>query len=82
MIEQLAALELRSIPPETARTLLRFRFDDSHDERVKMLSGKARAGTLTSAEADALDEYIRVGTLVSTLQSKARQVLKNAGQTL
>jgi hypothetical protein len=49
---------------------------------VRLLSEKAQQGTLTPGEQDDLDEYIRVGTLLGILQSSARQVLKNVGQTL
>ncbi len=80
VLEQLADLDFRSISPETARKLLEFRFDDFHQERVNALAEKARQGRLTAAEEDDLDEYIRVGTLLGILQSKTRQVLKNAGR--
>ena len=76
VLEQLAELDVRSISPETARKLLQFRFDYSHHERVNALSEKARQGTLTAVEQDDLDEYIRVGTLLGILQSRARQVLR------
>ena len=82
VLEQLAELDVQSISPETARKLLQFRFDDSHHGRVNALSEKAQSGTLTPVEQDDLDEYIYVGTLVGILQSRARQVLKNAGQAL
>jgi hypothetical protein len=82
VLKQLADLDVQSISPETARKLLRFQFDDSHHERVRLLSEKARQGTLTPSEQDDLDEYIRVGTLLGILQSRARRVLRNAGQTL
>jgi len=82
VLEQLAELDVQSISPETARKLLQFRFDPSHHERVTLLSEKAEQGTLTPAEQDELDEYIRVGTFLGILQSRARQVLRNAGQTL
>jgi hypothetical protein len=82
VLEQLAELEVRSISPETARKLLQFRFDPVHHDRVNVLSEKAQQGALTSAEQSELDEYIRVGSLLSILQSKARQVLKKAGQSL
>ena len=81
ILEQIAELDVQSISPETARKLLQFRFETAHHERVGALSEKARQGTLTPAEKDELDEYIRVGSLVGILQSRARQVLKNVGQT-
>ena len=47
---------------------------------MKDLSQKAQAGTLSPAEQEEIDEYIRVGTLLSILQSRARRALKAAGQ--
>jgi hypothetical protein len=80
ILEQLAELDVESISPATARKVLEFEFDASHHTRVKALSQKARAGMLTPAEQEELDEYIRVGTLLSVLQSRARRALKAAGQ--
>jgi hypothetical protein len=80
VLEQLAELDAESLSPATARKLLEFRFAAAHHARVKALSRQAQAGTLDPAEQEELDEYIRVGTLLSILQSRARRVLKNAGQ--
>jgi hypothetical protein len=82
VLEQFAELDVESISPEMARKLLQFHFDTAHHERVRLLSEKAQQGTLTPGEQDDLDEFIRVGTLLGILQSRARQVLKNVGQTL
>jgi hypothetical protein len=82
VLEQFAELDVQSISPETASKLLSFQFDNLHHERVRLLSEKAQQGTLTPDEQDDLDEYIRVGTLLGILQSRARQVLRNTGQTL
>jgi hypothetical protein len=79
MLEQLADLEARSLFPETARSFLRLGFGRPHQERVDVLSEKARRGVLTPAEGEELDEFIRVGNVLAILQSKARQALKRAG---
>ncbi len=80
VLEQLAELEVESISPATARKILEFQFGASHHTRVEALSQQAQSGTLTPAEQEDLDEYIRVGTLLSILQSRARRALKAAGQ--
>ncbi len=80
ILEQLAELDVESISPATARKILEFRFGASHHTRVEALSEWAQSGTLTPAEQEELDEYIRVGTLLSILQSRARRALKAAGQ--
>jgi hypothetical protein len=81
VLEQLAELDVESISPATARKLLEFRFAAAHHARVKALSRKAQLGTLSPAEHQELDEYIRVGALLSILQSRARRVLKDTGPT-
>jgi hypothetical protein len=47
---------------------------------VEALSRKAQTGALSPDEREELDDYIRVGTLLSILQSRARRVLEAAGQ--
>jgi hypothetical protein len=81
VLEQLAELDVESISPATARKLLEFQFSAPHHARVKALSHKAQGGTFSPDEQEELDEYIRVGTLLSILQSRARRVLNVAGQT-
>ncbi len=80
ILEQLAELHVESISPATARKILEFRFGASHHTRVKALSEQAQSGTLIPAEQEELDEYIRVGTLLFILQSRARRALNAAGQ--
>jgi hypothetical protein len=80
VLEQHAELDAESLSPATARKILEFQFGTSHHQRVKALSRKAQAATLSPAEQEELDEYIRVGTLLSILQSRARRALKAAGQ--
>ncbi len=41
------------------------------------LSAKARAGTLTEMEAQELDSYLHIGSLLAVMQSKARRLLKH-----
>jgi hypothetical protein len=79
-LERLVELEVQDISPETARKLLQFQFETAQHERVSSLSEKAQQGTLTRDEQDELDEYIRVGTRLAILQSRARQALRNVEQ--
>lgn len=76
VLEKLAELDVESISPETARTLLQFRIDDSHQSRVAALGEKSQAGTLTPDERAEYSEYVHVGDVLAILMSKARQVLK------
>ena len=55
-LESLADVDVRDIGPETARTLLQFRFGVAQHRRMRSLSEKAQRGTLTPAEQRDLDE--------------------------
>lgn len=64
------------LPPEAARAILQLSLPPDDVARMHALSAKARAGTLTPEEQAAMDNFERVGTMLSILKSKARQVLK------
>jgi hypothetical protein len=66
----------RELPPKVARALLGLASSPSELARVRKLSAKARAGNLTPEEDEQMDDIERAGAILSTLKSKARQVLK------
>ncbi len=66
---------------DAARALLRLEFSASDRARMNKLAAKNRAGRLTAAESDELDNYIRVGQTLGILQSKARRSLKVLGSS-
>jgi hypothetical protein len=66
----------RKLSPRTARVLLELSFPDSEKERMRELSAKARAGTLTTDEDRQMDDFERAGAILSVLKSRARQVLR------
>ncbi len=77
------AIMARIVHPErgdlslaAARAFLAFEFKKSDHERMGVLSQKANAGILTSAEQAELDDFERVGHLLGLMQSKARLTLK------
>ena len=63
---------------EAARSLLRLEFAPEDKTRMHELASKARDGSLTTAEQEAIRNYERVGNLLALLKSKARQRLKKA----
>lgn len=67
-----------NLTPEVARTILKFGFDRDDHRRIDELSAKAQKGTLTPEERAELEEYVRVNTQLTILQSKARLSLKRA----
>lgn len=64
------------LPPGAARALLGLSFPKQDVARMHELSAKARAGALTPEESAEMDNFERVGSILSVLKSKARQVLK------
>lgn len=65
-----------SLPPEAARVILSWRFDDADRARMKELSEKAPDGALDPDERRELDGYLLVGHLLAIAHSKARQSLQ------
>ncbi len=63
---------------QSARVLLRLSFPEKEKRRMRQLSTKAQAGTLTPAEDNEMEGYERAGAMMSILKSKARQVLKSS----
>jgi hypothetical protein len=61
--------------PETARAIPELGFDTRDQDRMDMLSRKAREGILSADERTELETYLRVNDLLTILQSKARQSL-------
>lgn len=71
----------RKLSARVANAFLKLSFPEGDLARMHDLSAKARKGTLTADEDAEMDGYERVGTLLSTLKSKARQVLKRPRAT-
>jgi hypothetical protein len=65
---------------EGARDILSLDFDQVDKERMRELSAKARAGTLTAEEDAEAGRYELLGHLLGIIQSKARRSLKGKGQ--
>jgi len=68
----------RELTPDAARYLLSMKLPSSDEDRVNELSAKARAGSLSEAEAQELDGYLHIGSLLAVMQSVARRLLKHA----
>lgn len=68
------------LSPRVARALLGLAIPKNDINRMRELSAKARAGTLTPEEDAEMDNFERVGSILSTLKSKARQVLKRSSR--
>jgi hypothetical protein len=64
-----------TLSAEAARYLLNLRFPQSDLDRMRELAEKAREGSLILEEHIELDNYERVGQVLSLLKSKARKSL-------
>lgn len=65
-----------SLPADLARYVLSLDFRGEDHDRYEELSVKAQDGTLTSREADELDGYLHVDSLLSIMRLKANRSLK------
>ena len=68
------------LSPRAARAILELSFPKNDLSRMHELSAKAGAGTLTPEEDVEMDNFERVGSILSTLKSKARQVIKRSSR--
>lgn len=76
ILTRLIQPEQGDLPLAVARAFLKFDFAKSDQKRMRDLSQKANAGTLTPEEQTEIDDYDRVGHLLGMLHSKARKALK------
>ena len=66
-----------SLSPQAAEGILRLQFDRSDIDRMHQLSALAQESSLTQAQQEELETYMRIGRMVSILQAKARLAMKN-----
>jgi hypothetical protein len=77
ILSAVVAPERATLPHAVARSFLDLRFSADQIARMRSLSEKNNAGTLTVAERSEMESYARVGNFLSLLQSKARQSLNS-----
>jgi len=70
-----------TFPAAAARAILALEFSRADKDRMRQLSAKAQQGTLTRAEQSEINNYERVGHMLSLMKSKARRSLKNRSST-
>lgn len=72
ILERIVAPDKPGLPADSARSILELQFDQFAIDRMNELAEKNRQGTITEAERDEIDKYMRVGNLLNLLQDKAR----------
>jgi hypothetical protein len=66
-----------SLPADLARYVMSLDFRSEDHARYEELSAKAGSGSLTPAEADELDGYLHVDSLLAIMRLKADRSLRN-----
>jgi hypothetical protein len=66
------------LTPTLARHLLKLKWPAADEARMRELADRNSEGTITPAELRELDEFVRVGLVLSILQSRARKRLGDA----
>jgi hypothetical protein len=79
ILKRMLRPETPMISPEAARDILEWDFDPADKDRMRQLSAKARAGTMTAEEDAESGRYELLGHLLNIMQSKARRSLKGRG---
>jgi hypothetical protein len=59
-----------------AEAILEVKFDDSDQDRMKLLLELAKKGVLTAGEAAELERYRHVGRLLELMKARARNSLQ------
>ena len=80
IIEGVIGAGSEPLTPDAARYLLSLRFSEAQKDLFDELSDKAQRGTLSAAEQDDLDEFLRIETLLIVLKAKARRLLSTGSQ--
>jgi len=78
LLNRLIRPERNGLSAAAARSILAIDFDADDRARMRELSAKARAGTLSAKEKAEIESYERVGHIIDLLHSKARCSLKLA----
>ncbi len=76
ILSRLIRPEQDDLSAEAAQALLKLRFNAADLARLHHLVTKNQDGLLTSEEQSELESYLRIGSFVDLMQSKARRSLK------
>jgi hypothetical protein len=78
VLSRIIAPDEGTLNPEAARSILQFEFPQADVARMQELAEKNRQGTIAEFERDQMQAYMRIGTMLSLLKSKARRSLATA----
>ena len=80
ILKDLVAPEAPNLKPEVAQWMLSLGFSESRRDRMLELAELNNRGELTDSLREEMDNYRRIGNLVSLLQAKARLSLQQTTQ--
>ena len=80
LFEQVIDTFADCLTPESAKRILAIKADENHIARVKYLGEQCNEGLLTEAENAEYGQLIDLGTQLSILKSKARQLLARTAE--
>jgi hypothetical protein len=72
------APENGNMPPDHARAVLQWQFNDAAKRQMNQLADRNNSGELSASEREELEAYVHVGQVIAVLQAKARLSLKQA----
>lgn len=81
ILAELIAADSKNFDEPVARAILRLRFSDAQNERMRQLADKYNRGELTEEERQEMESFRRVGNFLAMIQSKARRSLQSADGT-
>ncbi len=76
ILAEIVGAESGDLSPAVARAVMEWKFTAATTRRITRLAQRNQAGTITAREREALERYLRVGSLVNLVQAKARLSLK------
>jgi hypothetical protein len=76
LFRRVIAPDAGSLPPDLARYVSTLDFRPEDHARYEALSAKAQDGSLTPQEADELDGFLHVDSLLSIMRLKAARSLR------
>jgi hypothetical protein len=60
------------LTPDVAKSILQWKFTDRASRRMSDLADRNNKGTITVAEREELERFLRVGSFINIVQAKAR----------
>ena len=79
ILTRVVAPDQPGLPSESARAILDLHFDQFALQRMEVLAEKNNRGTITVAEREEMEKYLRVGNFLDLMQAKARLSLRTTG---